>query len=696
MNARQSIVRVYIVYMFILLFACAVISQIVSLQFFHREELIKETQKRSFSMKTIVAPRGNIYADNEQKTSLSLSVPRYKLYLDLITIDDNVFSSQIITLSDSLSKIFPPKSKDQWYQVLKKQRERGNRYFLLSSEVGNDELKRIKKFPILKLGQFRGGLIELSRNVRIKPFGALASRTIGYVIENKNVDPILVGLEGAYNEELKGQNGNMLMEKIRGNEWKPVVGEYYTEPIPGKDIFTSIDVNLQDVAETALLHQLENQSALRGCAVLMEVKTGFIKAIANLTRNDETGTYHETLNHAIGLASEPGSTFKLASLMVALDDDKIKITDSVNMTGRYSYYNKSLTDGGKKYGKNTIQVAFEKSSNVISQIIHDNYKENPQEFIDGLKDIGLNERLGVSIIGEPKPYIKDADDPTFSGISLPWMSIGYEVQLSPLQILSLYNAVANEGVMLRPQFVKEIRHSNGEREILNPVVLNPEICKKSTLKSLQIMLEGVVKRGTAKNIRARGFDIAGKTGTSKIARGSSGYGDKYQASFCGYFPAENPKYSCIVVIQGPTRNIYGAKVSGTVFKEIADKVYASGFERRVDEDQLLHEFSPFSKHGNYEDMLVASKVMGIDIQDKALNNKWIVTKASKKGINVQDRNFIKGLVPNVLGMGLIDALYLLESEGLVVKVIGSGFVKDQSITPGLKVLKGQSIIINLS
>jgi len=696
MNARQSIVRVYIVYMLILLFACGVISQIVSLQFFHREELLKETQKRSFSMKTIVAPRGNIYADNKQKTSLSLSVPRYKLYLDLITIDDFVFNSQIVNLSDSLSKIFSHKSKDQWYQVLNKQRSRGNRYFLLNSEVGNDELKRIKEFPILKLGQFRGGLIELSRNVRVKPFGTLASRTIGYVVENESKNPILVGLEGAFNEDLKGQNGNMLMEKIRGNEWKPVIGEYYTEPVPGKDIFTSIDVNLQDVAEAALLHQLENQSALRGCAVLMEVETGFIKAIANLTRNEKTGTYHEVQNHAIGLASEPGSTFKLASLMVALDDGKIKICDSVNMTGRYSYYNKSLTDGGKKYGKNTIQVAFEKSSNIISQIIYENYKENPQEFINGLKEIGLNERLGVSIIGEPKPYIKDANDPTFSGISLPWMSIGYEVQLSPLQMLSFYNAVANNGVMLRPQFVKEIRRSSGEREIFEPIVLNPKICKNTTLKSLQVMLEGVVKRGTAKNIRARGFDIAGKTGTSKIARGNSGYGDKYQASFCGYFPAENPKYSCIVVIQGPTRNIYGAKVSGTVFKEIADKVYANGFERRVDEEQLLHEFYPFSKHGYYEDMIVASEVMGIDIQDKASKDEWIITKASEKGIYVQDRKLIKGLVPNVVGMGLIDALYLLESEGLVVKVIGSGFVKDQSINPGFKVLKGQSIIINLS
>jgi cell division protein FtsI (penicillin-binding protein 3) len=676
-----------------LIFALLVLVKIVSIQFFNGGELVEQAEKQTYKLKKVKAPRGNIFADNDQKTSLALSVPRYEIHMDLITVKENVFHENVYGLADSLSKIFSYKTKEDWLKELIAQRDKKNRYHLIQKSIRNDELARLENFPIFNLGQYSGGLIVLKENKRVKPYKKLAARTIGYVREKQDK---YVGLEGAFNDELKGRDGEMLMERIRGNNWKPIESEFSREPIPGCDIYSSIDVNIQDVAETPLMKQLKNQKALRGCVVLMEVKTGFIKAIANLTQDADKKGYSESLNHAVGLASEPGSTFKLASLMVALDDEKIKITDSVLMNGTYRFYKKySLNDGNKVYGKNTIQVAFEKSSNIISKIIDDSYKTNPQQFVDGLKRIGLDKKLGIPIVGEGTPYIKDVDDPLFSGISLPWMSIGYEVKITPLQTLTFYNAVANNGVMVKPLFVREIRFGNEVRSKFEKEIINPKICKNSTLKDVQIMLKGVVERGTAKNIKARGFDIAGKTGTSKIAINSKGYGSKYQASFCGYFPADNPMYSCIVVIQGPTTNIYGSIVSGTVFKEIADKVYALG-NMENKEIEMEDLYYPFSKHGNKIDFVFASSKMKIPLKKESGVGKWVHTIADEDGVRVKNKRVVNDKIPNVIGMGLNDALFLLEDHGLQVKVKGSGFVRNQSINPGNTIIKGQLITIDLS
>ena len=693
MSSRESIVRVYLIYILILIFALLVLVKIVSIQFFNGGELVEQAEKQTYKLKKVKAPRGNIFADNDQKTSLALSVPRYEIHMDLITVKEKVFHENVYGLADSLSKIFSNKTKEDWLNELIAQRDKKNRYHLIKKSIRNDELARLENFPIFNLGQYSGGLIVLKENKRVKPYNKLAARTIGYVKEKQDK---YVGLEGAFNDELKGRDGEMLMERIRGNDWKPIESEFSIEPIPGCDIYSSIDVNIQDVAEAALMKQLINQKALRGCVVLMEVKTGFIKAIANLTQDSDENGYSESLNHAVGLASEPGSTFKLASLMVALDDEKIKITDSVLMNGTYRFYKKySLNDGNKVYGKNTIQVAFEKSSNIISKIIDDSYKDNPQQFVDGLKRIGLDKKLGIPIVGEGTPYIKDSDDPLFSGISLPWMSIGYEVKITPLQTLAFYNAVANNGVMVKPLFVREIRFGNEVKSKFEKEIINPKICKNSTLKDVQIMLRGVVERGTAKNIKARGFDIAGKTGTSKIAINSKGYGSKYQASFCGYFPADDPMYSCIVVIQGPTTNIYGSIVSGTVFKEIADKVYALG-NMENKEIEMEDLYYPFSKHGNKKDFVFASSKMKIPLKKESGVGQWVHTIADEDGVKVKNKRVVNDKIPNVIGMGLNDALFLLEDHGLQVKVKGSGFVRNQSINPGNTIIKGQLITIDLS
>jgi cell division protein FtsI (penicillin-binding protein 3) len=696
MKNRESLIRLYSVYFLVLFMGLGIVVQIFYLQIFKGEQLKSDANKQIFISKKVMAPRGNIYASNEQKTSLALSVPRYKVFVDLVTIREKDFMENISDLSDSLSVLLARKTSNEWKSELEDQRLDSNRYFFIARGLRNDQIERLRKFPIFNLGKYRGGCIILKSNQRVKPYGMLANRTVGYAVENDGKKSILVGIEGAFNEYLKGQNGQMLMEKIRGNEWKPVDDELSIEPVPGSDVYTSIDVNIQDVAESALLKQLREQKAQKGCAVLMEVKTGFVKAIANLSFDPKTETYFEAQNHAVGLASEPGSTFKLASLLVALEQGKVEITDSVDMTGRYEFYDNYLTDGGKIYGRNTVKDAFEKSSNVISQIIYDNYKTEPQEFIDGLKEIGIHQKLGLSILGEGVPLIKESSDPTFTGITLPWMSIGYELKMTPLQTLALYNAVANEGTLLQPQFVKYIKKGSEIQKEYKPRILNASICSKSTLRDLKVMLEGVVERGTAKNIKARGFSIAGKTGTSKIAQGSKGYGNKYQASFCGYFPSKDPVYSCIVVVQGPTKNIFGSVVSGTVFKEIADKVYAQEFQNEnIVLKDTLNRY-PYSRSGDKMSFLVASENMRIPVEDLTNeSNEWISTRTGKDAIKIIHKKTQKGLVPNVVGMGLIDATYMLEKYGLFVQPVGSGIVREQSIKAGLRINKGQKIILQL-
>ena len=696
MKNRESLIRLYSVYFLVLFMGLGIVVQIFYLQIFKGEQLKSDANKQIFISKKVMAPRGNIYASNEQKTSLALSVPRYKVFVDLVTIREQDFRENISDLSDSLSVLLARKTSNEWKSELEAQRLDSNRYFFIARGLRNDQIERLRKFPIFNLGKYRGGCIILKSNQRVKPYGMLANRTVGYAVENDGKKSILVGIEGAFNEYLKGQNGQMLMEKIRGNEWKPVDDELSIEPVPGSDVYTSIDVNIQDVAESALLKQLREQKAQKGCAVLMEVKTGFVKAIANLSFDPKTETYFEAQNHAVGLASEPGSTFKLASLLVALEQGKVEITDSVDMTGRYEFYDNYLTDGGKIYGRNTVKDAFEKSSNVISQIIYDNYKTEPQEFIDGLKEIGIHQKLGLSILGEGVPLIKESSDPTFTGITLPWMSIGYELKMTPLQTLALYNAVANEGTLLQPQFVKYIKKGSEIQKEYKPRILNASICSKSTLRDLKVMLEGVVERGTAKNIKARGFSIAGKTGTSKIAQGSKGYGNKYQASFCGYFPSKDPVYSCIVVVQGPTKNIFGSVVSGTVFKEIADKVYAQEFQNEnIVLKDTLNRY-PYSRSGDKMSFLVASENMRIPVEDLTNeSNEWISTRTGKDAIKIIHKKTQKGLVPNVVGMGLIDATYMLEKYGLFVQPVGSGIVREQSIKAGLRINKGQKIILQL-
>ena len=554
-NKQKLIRRVYPIYMLLILFGIGIIFKIGQVQFIEGDHWQELAKSYSTKHRKIDAIRGNIYASDG--SLIATSVPKYEVRFDLNAeaITNDLFAKNIDTLCLELSKLLPEKSKNQWKAELTQARKNGARYHLIRRKLSYTQIKKMRQFPLFNRGKYKGGFISIQQNKREKPFQVLASRTIGYSRDNSKP----VGLEGAYNKVLSGTQGMQLMQKIAGGIWMPIEDENEIEPEDGADVVTTIDINIQDVAENALLEQLIKQDADHGCVVLMEVATGEVKAIANLNKT-KSGKYWETYNYAVGESTEPGSTFKLASLIAALEDGYIDLTDSVETgKGVFKFYDRKMYDsrvGG--YGKITIKRAFEVSSNIaVARTISENYRSNPQKFIDRLYKMNLHQKLGIEIYGEGEPRIKSANDPTWSGISLPWISHGYEVSLTPLQILTFYNAVANDGKMVKPRFVKEIRKIGVPIKTFGPEVINPAICSKATIEKAKAMLEGVVQQGTATNLKNANFKIAGKTGTAQIYNAKTGYKtDKqvsYQASFVGYFPANNPMYSCIVVVNAPSK-----------------------------------------------------------------------------------------------------------------------------------------------
>jgi cell division protein FtsI (penicillin-binding protein 3) len=442
--------------------------------------------------------------------------------------------------------------------------------------------------------------------------------------------------------------------------------------------------------------------AEHGSIILMEVQTGYVRAIANLTRIKE-GKYEENFNYAIGHLEVPGSTFKLASLMAGLEDERFKINDKVNASGFYRVGKDGMADAnhGRGYGIITVQKAFEKSSNVILQLMNRSYKDDPDVFIDRLEQFGLTEKLGIDLEGEPRPKVTRPGDSNWSALSLPWQSVGYEVMQTPLQTLAFYNAVANQGKLVRPLFVEKILRHGRVIKNFEPVVLNPEICSSHTLKILQNCLEGVMIRGTGKQLKSSLFTIAGKTGTAQL-RGETGYRNEkvraYQASFVGYFPAKKPIYSCIVVISRPVVAYYGAAVSGTVFAEIANKIYASSlqYHRAINDPRNpIASDVPTVKSGQRKELTSLLKQLDIRYQLNS-SSEWVQADTAKQRLQIQQKSVLETKVPNVTGMTAKDAVYLLESQGLIVRMSGKGKVSTQSIKPGAEIVKGQLIRIKLN
>jgi cell division protein FtsI (penicillin-binding protein 3) len=642
---------------------------------------------------------GQILDHNE--VPLVTSVTFYDIYMDPTVVDEAVFDEQISGLCAGLRRLYPEKSAYEYEAQIRKARANGVRYLLIRRKVTNEARKKLRKLPIFELGQMKGGIIDnIEVILRKKPFGNLLNRTLGYYKIQNQHDTLRVGIEGAYYDYLKGEQGKEIEQRISSG-WKRT-GKIIKDAVEGADVVTTIDKEIQEVAHSELEKQMIYMDAQHGSVILMEVQTGYVRAIANLTKVSK-GKYTESFNYAIGHLEVPGSTFKLASLMAGLEDERFKITDKVNATGRYNVGGDGMSDSnhGMGYGVITIQQAFEKSSNVILQLMNRSYRNDPEVFIERLKQFGLTEKLGIDLEGEPRPKVSQPGDASWSALSLPWTSVGYEVMQTPLQTLAYYNAVANKGKLLRPLFVEKIKRHGQVIKTFKPVVLNPEICSTHTLKILQKCLEGVMIRGTGKQLKSSLFSIAGKTGTA-VLRGNGGYRNSteakaYQASFVGYFPAKKPIYSCIVVISRPVRAYYGAAVSGTVFAEIANKIYASAlqYHRAVNDPRAPFATDvPKLKSGNSKDLTYLLKQLNVRYQLTS-SSEWVQADTTDQRLQVQRKAILDKKVPNVSGMSAKDAVYLLESRGLIVRLVGRGQVYSQSVSPGQPIVNGQLIQIKL-
>lgn len=687
--------KVYLVYAFLLLFALAIVLRMGTVIFVEGEELLGLSRQQSLSPETTEAVRGNIYSADS--SLLAVSVPLFNIRLDLhpSVVANDTFFKYLRPLCDSLHEMYPARSKEQYRQFLLKGRREKRRSLLLKRNVTYMELARMREFPIFEKGQFAGGFIVEEHERRRLPNGYLAARTIGYYNQESHYG---VGLERTYDAELRGKDGFRLTQRIAGNVWRPVYSKDEVEPENGHDLITTIDIRIQDVAEAALQECMETNEAQHGCVVLMEVQTGKVVAIANL-RKQEDGSYAEVMNYAVGEAVEPGSTFKLASTIAILEESHIDTAVKVP-TGRLKYYSRWMNDSHREgWGELSFLEAFEKSSNVgISYLANEVFHSKQQRFVDYLCKMHLDRPLGLEIAGEGEPYIKNTSDKTWSGISLPWMSIGYEVKVTPMQILSLYNAVANDGKMVKPMFVQEIRRGNEVIRSFKPTVLVDKICSDQTLATVQAMLQGVVERGTATNLRNSLYKVAAKTGTAQMNYGQRGSERMtYRASVVGYFPADNPRYSCIVMITNPQKNrIYGGSVAGPVFREIADKVFAT-LMKGGEEPPMMHpdQVDTYMAGGYAED--IEKVYAGIGIESPQLEPTTFVRLrgAADNAQAFDEVSLVKDVVPNLTGMGLRDASYLLERYGLSVRIQGKGRVKRQEPRAGSPCRKGQTVLLYL-
>ncbi|HAM10842.1 MAG: hypothetical protein A2X05_13655 [Bacteroidetes bacterium GWE2_41_25] len=703
MAVRDEIVwRSGIVYIAIVLMALALIVRIIILQYVQHGKWSGMSDKYVYRTTEVPANRGDILADDGRL--LASSVPYYTIYMDTRSsgMSAETWSNGINGLSAGLSRLLGERSAAGWRAVITEARRRGDRYFLIKRKVDYETLVKLKELPIFREGQFRGGMVAQAENRRILPNNELAARTIGYL--NLGSEGNEVGVEGAFDKELAGKNGIAVKQRLIGGDWIIVEDASSVDSKDGNDVVTTIDIDLQDLASSALLGQLRKHNAHHGCAVLMEVKTGDIKAIANLETGSD-GRYHETYNYALGESTEPGSTFKLPAIMAALEDGVIDTSDIIDTgTGSVRYYNKIIRDTRDEgYGKISVKQVFEKSSNVgTSKIIYDNYKDRPEDFVNRLYAMKLNEKLNLQLKGEGEPLIRYPGDKLWSGLSLPMMSHGYEVQMTPLQVLTFYNAVANDGKMMKPRFVTAIKRSGTTIKRYEPEVIMNSIASRSTIRKAKSMMEGVVEHGTATNLKNPNYRIAGKTGTAQIAKDNRGYRQgariSYQASFVGYFPAENPLYSCIVVVNAPSNGVYyGNIVAGTVFKEISDRVYATRFYRdfRAENSKDVTPAAPEAGNGYRDDI---DEVLGnLKVRyRRTSSDNWVATRESGDTIRLSSVRIMEGLVPDVRGMSLRDAVYLLESSGLRVRYSGKGRVRRQSPEHGARYFEGSVVSLEMN
>ena len=693
MNIKKEILfRVKIVFAFLLLISLAITYSIFDLQFRQGEYWHSKSENINFKFDNIKASRGNILSDDV--SILATSLPFYKVAIDPSIASQKLLDENIDSLSFLLSSFFKDKTKNQYKNDIISARKNNRRYLLLNrKKIDYQEKKLLSNWPIFREGRLNGGILFEKKDERFRPFSKLGYRTIGSVDENNKGT---VGLEYSYNSYLDGIDGKILTQKLAGNHWMPIYDGSEIQPKNGYDIITTINVNLQDIAESALLRGLESNDADNGSVILMEVKTGEIKAISNFSKN-KSGYYTENYNYAIQGMHEPGSTFKLASLLAYVEETNRSVYDSIDTgEGEFRFYTEIMKDhkpGG--FGKITIKEVFEKSSNIgVAMLIDDTFKDKPQNYLNYLKKFGFSDNFNFQIFGSSKPQIKNYSDSTWSKVSLPWIAHGYELMLTPLHTLSFYNSIANGGYYIKPKIVNKIKNANSTiKEFKTP---SPEkIATKNSINTMKLLLEGVVENGTADNIKHSNYKIAGKTGTAKKVLNGK-YINRYYTSFAGFFPSEDPKFSCIVVIDNPKKyRIYGSDVAAPVFKEIADKIFISDekYFAEMKNEELKFSF-PQIRSGFKKDLVYLSNNLALS-NHSTNESEWVRTKLVDNSIYWERINLNKRYVPNVVGMTLKDAIFLLESRGLKVSFKGKGRVKYQNIPPGKLTKNFNSININL-
>jgi len=649
-------------------FALAVVFKLCSIQFIQGDEYRALAEKRTVKDFDIEPNRGNVYSADG--SLLATSIPKYDIRIDAIQPKQTVFDEHIGALADSLSA-YKGKSTSYYKNIIRKARKNKNRYFLLARNISYSDYIRMRNFPLLNLGAIKGGLIVEQTTRREHPMGEIAARSIGYERIDENNYATRVGIDGAFGERyLQGKKGTRLKQKIGNGQWKPIADYDQVEPQDGYDLYTTIDVNIQDIAHHSLLGQLEMYEAEHGCVVVMDVKTGEIRAISNLAKTSK-GTYYEKLNYAVGESHEPGSTFKVMAMMAALEDKVIDTSTVIDaQNGRKMFYGRPINDSGRGHGKISAARAMEVSSNIgLATIINDNYSKKPERFLDRLSKWKLDQPLGISIIGEGKPDIPRPGASNWSRNALPSMAYGYNLTMTPLQTLAFYNAIANDGELIKPRFIKSVKSFDKDIEVFNKEVLVNKICSDKTLFEMRDILKNIIIRGTGKRMYSETFSMAGKTGTARTdyANFDEWKKDKkYISSFAGYFPADNPKYSCIVVIHKPSTKVgyYGADVSGPVFKRIAQKIYT--------------------------DTPIIDEVQTSGFKDDLVNKDF-------ESYYQKAQNY-KELMPSVIGMPAMDAIALLENlqVNVKVKLNGNGIITKQSIDKHQKLKSNQTIVLDAS
>lgn len=709
-NSRKVIlVRAYLVFGLLAVFAIAIFVTAVKLQLGTDDKFREEMSAKNTRIKEIEALRGNIYADDG--SLLATSVPKYDVVFDLRAdgLTSAVFIAKIDSFSMMMSRMFPERSTSDWKEHFIKHREKRTRYLKIGKDLGFEQVKAIRTWPIARLGKFKGGIWYEEKGKRMYFMGELAKRTIGYI-----KDKTAVGLEGAFDTLLRGKNGTQMQQRMSGQTWRPIQVGNNRLAVNGKDIVTTLDVRIQDIAQYALQKGLEAESADHGCVIVMETNTGAIKAMANLKRGED-GQYYEAQNYAVSEFTEPGSTFKLVSAIALLEDGKISTKDTIdNSWGKWSWYDLDLEDAVKpKKRFYTLGECLQYSSNVgTSKFVMQHYKKDPEKFTQHAMDLGLHIKPKFDIPSSNGPSIATPEKAEWSGTSLPSLSIGYSSQISPMQTLMLYNTVATKGKLMQPYMVKEIRHEGQTLSKIEPIVLKEQAISAKTAATLTEMLTQVIDNGTAIGIKTENYKIAGKTGTAWLSQGKAGYNQEknrqFQASFAGFFPANNPQYTIVVVVNNPKGARYsGSQIAAPIFKNISDRIYSTHIKVQPALQTASLPQVPGILKGDLNKTKWALNEIGISSQllldssknnknaDPVLTGKYIEATKEAHSVKLKPVTVNNNTIPDLRGMGLRDALKILSDMGLKASYSGYGRITDQAPAPNAKRAASNEVVLIL-